>query len=1276
MQRWGGFGFAVLVGAVSLLTSCSDPVAGSALQYVGEDALKLPPTKGEGDVGATDLGEPDAQDVDSGPGDDGTIDTVVPPECTTAEDCEGQVAPGVCQVAACLADGTCGVEEASDGAACDDGNPCTGTDTCAAGACVGGDNQCPCQTSDDCAAFEDGDACNGTLVCVADVCALDPATVVTCAPGKDPCAVVGCEPTTGECVTDAAPDGTPCEDADACTVGDSCQSGLCASGGPVACEVDGPCAVASCDPEAGCVQTAVDDGTACDDGNPCTSGDACAAGACLGGASVCDCASDADCAPFQTDLCQAALVCVDGQCQVGLGQPVGCPPSDDPCLVSQCDPATGACGTTPAADGTTCGDPADACAVGATCQAGACVAAAGLCDDGNPCTTDVCDPIKGCGHLPAEGACDDGNACTEGDVCVEGACVGEPVCACESDDDCAGEGFDLCLGTWSCQAAVCVVVGAPVDCSKLGDGVCAVGACDATTGACVVAAVADGTACDDADPCTEGTVCAAGECGGGDTKVCNDGNPCTDDSCQAGKGCVHKPNSAPCDDGNACTVDEACAGGTCKGGVAVVCTGGGACATAVCDAVKGCGVVPKDDGEGCDDGNDCTSGDACVAGACVGESVCACEADADCVDDGDLCNGVPRCEGGACVVDPATVVTCDGGGVCESVTCDAATGACVKAPLADGTSCPAGPCKKGGACVGGVCQGADVDCSDGNPCTADSCDPATGQCVNAAVDGATCDDGDPCTLASVCQAGSCVGSVKNTCDDGNACTVDTCEPGVGCKHAPLPPCDDGDACTDDACDPAVGCTFVAKVCAPSAAPCTTSSCNPTNGQCQSSPVASGSACDDGDPCTSGDACSGGACKGQPVSCDDGDACTTDACGPTGCTHAPVAGCGVDPQCEGKLGGVACDDGDDATTADMCIAGKCRGYVVHRANGDALEIGHVGYHEVDYAAGKWFVVGSASPVWGGGSTYAIVDATNPTLPGIYQSTIQGYLFRDLHGGFAVDSNAALWQFDGTGWTATSPLANALYATGFGSLFGVWSQANPAGQRTLWVVGSANSQPYVRRCTEVGSVTCTVQTLGTTQARLPRAVTGYQACGANGCTTHLSLGADQSAGSGYYYNHTYDNAGGTQSPWSSGYNDGGAAMTQTTAIAAYGDGRFILVGTNGLMRFRATNGAWGNTVTVNNGQANRTFTGAWIGADVVVLSAWRATSTQRVYELWTADRAANGTAASSWTIHQLGTDGSGSANLADVRGREDGSVYAVGTGRGSDFYLDGVMFVRTP
>jgi hypothetical protein len=46
------------------------------------------------------------------------------------------------------------------------------------------------------------------------------------------------------------------------------------------------------------------------------------------------------------------------------------------------------------------------------------------CDDGNPCTDDLCDAKLGCRHYNNAQVCSDGNSCTTTDACNSGVCVG------------------------------------------------------------------------------------------------------------------------------------------------------------------------------------------------------------------------------------------------------------------------------------------------------------------------------------------------------------------------------------------------------------------------------------------------------------------------------------------------------------------------------------------------------------------------------------------------------------------------------------------------------------------------------------------------------------------------------------------------------------------------------------------------------------------------------------------------------------------------------------
>src|SRR5262249_46266806 len=91
------------------------------------------------------------------------------------------------------------------------------------------------------------------------------------------------------------------------------------------------------------------------------------------------------------------------------------------------------------------------------CVGGSCVSSAPLvCDDGDPCTEDFCDPAAGCGHRdtacqttcgPGDDGvrCSDGSACTIGDRCGAGSCVGTAL-ACDDGDPCTADSCDVELG--------------------------------------------------------------------------------------------------------------------------------------------------------------------------------------------------------------------------------------------------------------------------------------------------------------------------------------------------------------------------------------------------------------------------------------------------------------------------------------------------------------------------------------------------------------------------------------------------------------------------------------------------------------------------------------------------------------------------------------------------------------------------------------------------------------------------------------------------------------
>jgi len=398
----------------------------------------------------------------------------------------------------------------------------------------------------------------------------------------------------------------------------------------------------------------------------------------------------------------------------------------------------------------------------------------------------------------------------------------------------------------------------------------------------------------DAD-CDDGVTCTRDRCSQGACRhdleplACDDGNACTRDACHPEKGCLNLPDreGQACDDRDGCTTGDVCTAGLCAGTPAS-CDDGDPCTADACDPVAGaCTHGAATDGTPCDDGDACTTPDACAAGVCAGgPDTCQCQVDADCapLEDGDRCNGTLVCVEHACVVAAATVVTCDpaAGGECAKIVCEKATGACVPLAVHEGEACtPEEACATAAACAEGACiPSAWRACDDGDPCTADACDPASGQCVTppAAAD-TPCDDANLCTAIDACDGqGACVGHEPAACDDGNVCTLDLCKPSTG--------------------------------------------------QCVFAAVSDGQDCDDGDVCTGADACLGGQCTaGAPVTgcCHDTAECGAPGpCRQVACGAAHTCDVTVLPDCCGNgllESGEACEPGVGAAPgacSDACV----------------------------------------------------------------------------------------------------------------------------------------------------------------------------------------------------------------------------------------------------------------------------------------------------------------------------------------------------------------------
>ena len=348
------------------------------------------------------------------------------------------------------AQGPCAGEP--DGADCDDGDPCTLEDKCAAGSCVGAVND-PCESEDSCMAgtcikgegcrydaVDDGTTCSiacfGEATCISGKCEVNAESKIECPEPGDgqPCvAELLCDPATGQCTKEVlAPQGTSCDsDSNLCTYETCDAEGTCENTGKInECTTeksDEPCQLWACSKKTGECQTNGFAGEiSCDDGNACTSNDTC----------------NQD--EFKFVSC--------------IGNPISV-------------------------------------------------------DDNNPCTNDSC--VDGqVLHTPIDGlACDPEDPCSPDGLCNAGTCEPKTQCECKLDTDCP-QPENKCLGVAFCDTSTdkpfCAIKPETVITCGVAEKACHITKCVPETGQCIEKPVADGADCDDGSVCSANDSCQLG----------------------------------------------------------------------------------------------------------------------------------------------------------------------------------------------------------------------------------------------------------------------------------------------------------------------------------------------------------------------------------------------------------------------------------------------------------------------------------------------------------------------------------------------------------------------------------------------------------------------------------------------------------------------------------------------------------------------------------------------------------------------------------------------
>lgn len=724
--------------------------------------------------------------------------------------------------------------------------------------------------------------------------------VVVICPSENPCVRGYCDEETNECTYENL-EGTPCQttdgdgEPDLCIINSQCSSGACIEGSVKSCDDENPCTVDSCDPSTGqCIHKFIEDPLSegfesyaeiCSDGDPCTV-DSCSDGwgcihtpyeCSLVGSNSMEC-SQSSCIPDPEDSSQP--LCIDTPYRESLP----CFSFDDhsivPDSVTQCVSHIGVCnesGNCTAVmidcdDGIFCNG-RELCINGTCASEGI----APSCDDGDPCTTDVCSSsLDACIHLPyvpidcvtgqGTGLCDLGRTeCDSetGDI----QCVPIYSPPTETTPSNCTHNFDSnCDSVF--EADCSVVCDTDSDCDQIQDEIhssqCIRKYCNTELRECVVEFLSE-KSCDDGNPCTIGEVCNAGVCalphGVSHVTPCTSTKPCMDSICvplnNVFYNCEEIPKSlgASCSSGTGCTLSETCDGqGNCIG------------SPMFCPSVNGSpSSSSSSNNNGCID-SVCVGGTCHPSGVIVDlEELFSSGVPSNC-DDYNLCTQEFCTTDGECISEPVSVPVSLN--PCTMFICDPSleenqqphhydpseqqprTPTFSEVDRINGSSCQIIP--------------SDESCSSEGICISGECVPLTHDDHSCVLQGVN----DPRLISPCGEYRYSIECVSLQCNpfteecqvvfnnETNTACVDprpayqngVCIPGTGICAGTPPDCSsliDDDQCQTTFFDIETGACILVNTTGP---------------------------CDDGNSCTYDDRCQQGTCTGTPILCEDGIFC--------------------------------------------------------------------------------------------------------------------------------------------------------------------------------------------------------------------------------------------------------------------------------------------------------------------------------------------------------------------------------------------------------------------